>query len=268
MIPEIPASHKIMLPAQRITLIKDILLDKKSIDTSTLSDYLEVSEVTIRKYFDQLEKEGFLKKVHGGAVLNSEENIPASSAKEDALSHNEISIALSASDLVDDGDSIFIGSGSLCFALAAHLHAKKELSVVTTHINAVPHLQKAASNIYLLGGDIQNDGDGFLYSGGQSCLQQLSRIYVNKAFFSVDALDMNAGITTNEVFQIELLKAVTQIAAQPVILASSHIFDRIALHRFGPLQSFPLYVTDNQIPDSYKNYFYSNNVKLISAYNI
>lgn len=256
-----------MLPAQRITLIKDILLDKKSIDTSTLSNYLDVSEVTIRKYFDQLEKEGFLKKVHGGAVLNSEAPSPAS-AEEDALSQHEINIALAASDLVNDGDSIFIGSGNLCFALAAHLHAKKDLSVVTTNINAVPHLQKAASNIYLLGGDVQTDSDGFLYSGGSNCLQQLSHIYVNKAFFSVDALDMNAGITTNEVFQIELLKAVTRIAAHPVILASSHTFEKIALHRFGPLQSFPLYITDNQIPDSYKNYFYSNNIRLISAYNI
>lgn len=257
-----------MLPAQRITLIKDILMDKKSIDTSTLSSYLDVSEVTIRKYFDQLEKEGFLKKVHGGAVLNSEESAPAASAEEDALSQYEISIALAASDLVNDGDSIFIGSGNLCFALAAHLHAKKNLSVVTTNINAVSHLQKSASNIYLLGGDIQADSDGFLYSSGSNCLQQLSHIYVSKAFFSVDALDMNAGITANEVFQIELLKTVTQIAAQPVILASSHTFDRIALHRFGPLQSFPLYITDNQIPDSYKNYFYSNNIRLISAYNI
>lgn len=256
-----------MLPAQRITLIKDILLDKKSIDTSTLSNYLDVSEVTIRKYFDQLEKEGFLKKVHGGAVLNSDES-PSASSDEDTLSQHEISIALAASDLVNDGDSIFIGSGNLCFALAAHLHAKKELSVVTTNINAVGHLQKAASNIYLLGGDVQTDGDGFLYSGGSSCLQQLSRVYVSKAFFSVDALDMNAGITTNEVFQLELLQAVTRITAQPVILASSHTFDRIALHRFGPLQSFPLYITDNQIPDSYKNYFYSNNIRLISAYNI
>lgn len=257
-----------MLPAQRITLIKDILLDKKSIDTSTLSDYLDVSEVTIRKYFDQLEKEGFLKKVHGGAVLNTSETDSSFSSEEDTLSQNEISIALSASDLVNDGDSIFIGSGKLCFALAAHLHAKKELSIVTTNINAVPHLQKTAANIYLLGGDIQADNDGFLYSCGPNCLQQLSHIYVSKAFFSVDALDMNAGITTNEIFQIELLKTVAQITAQPVLLADSHTFNKIALHRLGPLQSFPLYITDNQIPDSYKNYFYSNNIKLISAYNI
>ena len=85
-----------MLPAQRITLIKDILMDKKSIDTSTLSNYLDVSEVTIRKYFDQLEKEGFLKKVHGGAVLNSEETAHASSSEEYTQSQYENSIPQAA----------------------------------------------------------------------------------------------------------------------------------------------------------------------------
>ncbi|MDO4312204.1 MAG: DeoR/GlpR family DNA-binding transcription regulator [Eubacteriales bacterium] len=257
-----------MLPAQRITLIKDILLDKKSIDTSTLSNYLEVSEVTIRKYFDQLEKEGFLKKVHGGAVLNTDAPLPASISEDDSFSHNEVSIALAASDLIENGDSIFIGSGILCYALATHLHAKKDLSIVTTNINAIPHLQKFASNVYLLGGDVRSDSDGFLYSCGSNCLHQLSRIYVSKAFFSVDAIDIHAGITTNELFDIDLLKTISQITTQPVVLVSSSTFDKIALHRFGTLQSFDTYITDTQIPNKYKNHFYSNNIKLISAYNI
>lgn len=257
-----------MLPAQRITLIKDILLDKKSIDTSTLSNYLEVSEVTIRKYFDQLEKEGFLKKVHGGAVLNTDPPFPASAGEEDSFSSDEINIALSASDLIKDGDSIFIGSGILCYALATHLHAKKDLSVVTTNINAVPHLHKSASNVYLLGGDVRTDIDGFLSSHGSNCLQQLSHIYVNKAFFSVDAIDIQAGITANELFDVDLLKAISQITASPVVLASSKIFGRIALHRFGPLQSFHTYITDTQVSDNYKNHFYNHDISLISAYNI
>lgn len=257
-----------MLPAQRITLIKDILLDKKSIDTSTLSSYLEVSEVTIRKYFDQLEKEGFLKKVHGGAVLNTDAEIGSITDENEIFSNNELNIALAASDLVNNNDSIFIGSGVLCYALASHLHAKKNLSIVTTNINAVPHLQNFASNVYLLGGDVRSDKDGYLYSCGSNCLHQLSQTYVNKAFFSVDAIDIHAGITTNELFDIDLLRSICQVTTTPVVLADHTVFNQIALHRFGNLASFGTFITDTQIPDEYKNYFYSNNIKLISAYNI
>ena len=63
-----------MFASQRINLIKQILLDEKQVNITSLALRLNVSDVTVRKDLDVLEKEGFLKKVHGGAILTEEEH--------------------------------------------------------------------------------------------------------------------------------------------------------------------------------------------------
>ena len=62
-----------MFASQRINLIKQILLDEKQVNITSLALRLNVSDVTVRKDLDVLEKEGFLKKVHGGAILTEDE---------------------------------------------------------------------------------------------------------------------------------------------------------------------------------------------------
>ena len=62
-----------MFPAQRIALLKKIVSEQKSVDVATLCSHLQVSDVTVRKYLDKLEQEGFLIKMHGGAMLAENE---------------------------------------------------------------------------------------------------------------------------------------------------------------------------------------------------
>ena len=61
--------EKSVFPAQRIASLKQIVREQKTVDIATLCSALNVSDVTVRKYLDQLEQEGFLKKLHGGAML-------------------------------------------------------------------------------------------------------------------------------------------------------------------------------------------------------
>ena len=99
-----------MFPAQRIEMIKNILRQQKSADISTLTSMLGVSNVTIRKYLDQLEEEGFLTKVHGGAIL-AETNETSDSSETDIFDKTNRQIADLAAQLIEDNETVFLQTG-------------------------------------------------------------------------------------------------------------------------------------------------------------
>ena len=99
-----------MFAVQRANIIKEYLLEKKQVEVTTLSKLLNVSEVTIRRDLEKLEKEGFLIRTHGGAVLNEQEtpdipDIIDITLDEDMIEDYE-GIANIAAHMVDNGDII------------------------------------------------------------------------------------------------------------------------------------------------------------------
>jgi DeoR/GlpR family transcriptional regulator of sugar metabolism len=83
-----------MFAIERIKIIKDYLNKDKHVSVAKLSSLLNVTEVTIRRDLEKLESEGFLKRAHGGAVLNAdlEEPLAFESSEDDrALQMMEIS---------------------------------------------------------------------------------------------------------------------------------------------------------------------------------
>ncbi|MEG1516028.1 MAG: DeoR family transcriptional regulator, partial [Clostridia bacterium] len=96
-----------MFAEQRMEIIKQILREQKHVNIATLSSTLKVSDVTVRKYLDILEKQGVLEKVHGGAIWGPEghECEPFSEPDED---ENLDAIAALAATLVEEGDSLYV----------------------------------------------------------------------------------------------------------------------------------------------------------------
>ena len=96
-----------------ITLIKRFLTENKKVSVAKLSELLEVSEVTIRRDLELLEKSGFLQRTHGGAVLIEDEFPqvvqPETSHKIEMLND----IANTAFSLVSDNDTILLTSGHI-----------------------------------------------------------------------------------------------------------------------------------------------------------
>ena len=236
-----------MLLAQRLEKIKHLLLEKKSIDNSELSQLLGVSEVTIRKDLIRLEEQGFLQKIHGGAVLKDTQEI-AELAKISNFSA-KMDLAKMALDLVEDGDSLFIGGGTTC-RIFAHLVKKKKKNLI--------------KNIFFLGGQIESD-EGTLYTTGMEDSELLNNLYVNHSFITVDGLDFQAGLTLNSYFTLRLINEVKRKSKNLTLLVDSSKFDKVAVHVLGSLNFSNCLVTDRKIGSKYKEYFFKNNIKLISA---
>ncbi len=258
-----------MFQAQRIETLKNILLEKKSVDVSTLTSALDVSDVTVRKYLDILEAEGFLKKMHGGAILaeayddqdnfDDEETILEFQAKEQ--------IAELAMTCIEDGDSIFLGPGTTCYLLSKKLGSFKNITVVTNNVNALEHIAPVVRTLYFIGGEIVCR-DGLMYSYGQKAINQLDGIFVQKAFISVAGVDLFAGLTINDIRQVEIFHKVESISRQQIVLADHNKFNKIGLHHIMPIDKIKIYISNEKLDSEYKKYFYENDIKILTSYDI
>jgi DeoR/GlpR family transcriptional regulator of sugar metabolism len=261
-----------MFSAMRIFKLKEILLQQKTVGVLTLQEELQVSDVTIRKYLNKLEEEGFIKKFHGGAMLVEKD--PSGEVSE-ALSPLDINsdpivikqIAKLAATLVEENDAIFIGPGGMGVALAKELSNFKNLSVLTNNINAVPFIKPKSRNLYCIGGEISSM-ENYFFSCGNKTLAQLEGIFIHKAFYSVDGIDLMAGITVNNPDLFEFLNKINSNARKLIVMAEHQKFDKIGMHRLNSFTANSTFVSDKKLADKYKKFFFDNNIKVLTSYDI
>jgi len=259
-----------VFPAQRIEVLKRALREQKTVDIATLSNLLQVSDVTVRKYLDKLESEGFLVKFHGGAMLAEDPDQAGDAADGSLVSEDEnegVQIARLAKTMIDDGDSVFIGPGSTCFYIAREIAEYKNLTVVTNNVRVLELLAPHIKNLQFIGGEVAYN-DGFLYTYGQKTNAHLEGMYVQKAFLSVHGVDMMAGLTTNDYELLDIYKKIDKIAKRVVILADHKKFNKVCLHQIAKIEYYDVYISNEKLDSVYKKYFFENNIKILTSYDL
>lgn len=251
-----------MLAIERLEKIKNILLAKKNVSVTTLKELLPVSDVTIRKDLATLEEEGFLIKTRGGATLVEKTNgnlvdmnIHINNYKKKQM------IATLAAETIQDGDSIFLGSGSTCYMLAQKIK-NKNISVVTNNINILNVLVPFVKNVYLIGGEMVYSGN-MISSSSEKLDEYLRDIYVNKAYTSILGVDLMAGLTVDHSLSVFIYKTLPNIAKEWFLLTDYDKYNKIRLYNACSLEAPSVYVSD-KIPQEYEEYFTNKNIKVMT----
>ena len=255
-----------MFAGQRINIIKKILLEQKQVDINTLTSLLNVSDVTVRKDLDSLETDGFLRKVHGGAILLEDDPLDMPKNDIPELQEKEM-IADLAITLIDDGDNFYLGPGSTCLMLAKKLNQKTNLTVITNNASALPYIDCSSVNLLFIGGDVVNYNN-MMFTHGEKALAYLEDIFVNKAFIGTDCVDLEAGLTINHSYSLDVYKKILDKSRQTILLASKSKFDRIALQLLCPINAISALVTEGDLPEKYKRYLYQNDIKLLTSFDL
>lgn len=113
-----------MLAEERFSLILDLLARQRTATVQELCEALNASESTIRRDLNELDKQGKLNKVHGGATLPDSPfrtDEPTMAAKEELAVSQKQSIAQAAAELILPEDFIYLDAGSSTLALARAL---------------------------------------------------------------------------------------------------------------------------------------------------
>lgn len=253
-----------MYKIERIEKIREILQMYHKADVSTLSRELNVTDATIRSDLDELEKEGFLSRFHGGAVL--QEALPSGSSSfrqpDDDLDDNPAKrrVGSVAASLIRDRENIFLGAGTTSCHIANALRERGDISinVLTNNFPATRILQGCPNiKIHFMGGRVEPDG---LFTVPDDLPKTLKGFFVDKMFFSIDGIDLNAGYTLSDTAVHDIILSVAALSGQVIMAADSSKFEKRSFMKVGNLTFAPVVVTNADIPLEFVRYYQEHGI--------
>jgi DeoR family fructose operon transcriptional repressor len=220
----------------------------RTLKVTNLSEALGVSEVSIRRDLQILEDMGLLKRVHGGAVA-----IPDSEAYSSRWYENlekKERIGRAAAEMVQRGDRLIIDSGTSPLQVARHLSAELvTLGTLTVITASMPIVREVGSHpgihLILLGGVYLPAYD--LVVGPQT-IDNLKDLHADKLFLGTDGLTFSQGITTANVLEAEVDRAMVNASSEVIVVSDSSKIGVIGLVTIMPLTRIDKLVTDSGAP--------------------
>lgn len=202
-------------------LIKLVNIYQK-IEVSRLAELLDVSQVTIRKDLDHLEDEGLLTREHGYALIKNANDI---NTRLTINYDTKLKVATKAAEMVSNGETVMLESGSTCALLAEQLaKLKKDVTIITNSAYIAIRIRELPiRKVILLGGEYQKEYQGMVGPLVRKCAKEF---FVDKFFVGTDGFIPEAGFTCDDLMRVETMKYMENSANRTIILADSSKFSQ------------------------------------------
>jgi DeoR family fructose operon transcriptional repressor len=221
---------------KRKEMIRLAVASRGEVSVPELVKRLGVSEVTIRRYLEELEKEGVLTRTYGGAVKTEARISPEFLFSEKSRRNliEKKAIAQAAIKLIQDGETIFLDSGTTPLELARLLKANQQrLTVATTSLPIASELASADKiKILLLGGFLRREFFDFF---GPFTPGELKQLTFNQAFLGVDGISGQEGLTTTDSVTALIEETVIEKSQNINILVDHSKVGHVALIPYGKI---------------------------------
>jgi DeoR/GlpR family transcriptional regulator of sugar metabolism len=258
---------RMSLPSQRRRQILDEIRRFGAGSVNQLSDKFGVSTATIRRDLRLLEERGQLERTHGGAVAEARFGGPPpilarETRKELRVAQKEQMARYIARELIHNGDNIALGGGTTSGAVIPLLAGKSDLTVVTNGLAAAGELHhvlryRTDAHILCCGGILRLVSSTFV---GPVAEQFFRGLHVNKLLISATGLTLDTGLTDPDVLETQVKRAMIASADQVIVVMDSAKFGVKSLVTVLPISEIDILVTDEQIPDRYREMLAAHDV--------
>jgi DeoR family transcriptional regulator, fructose operon transcriptional repressor len=207
--------------------ILDLIATVGRIDADAVATQLQVSRETIRRDLMQLEKDGRVRRVHGGAVrLELPSEKPFMTRKRVQIEAKR-RIGRTAAGLIQPGQSCFIDAGTTTAAFAQSLSRVPGIMVITNSMEVAANLRagSASFDVVLLGGRLAVEVPA---THGEMTIAEINRFRVDVAVLSPVGLHATGGVTYHEFGEAEVARVMMQNAAATMLLADHTKLGRIS----------------------------------------
>ncbi len=238
-------NFKNLSQADRREQIIQCLKEQGDVRVSELSELFSTSEVTIRSDLAELEKNGILQRVHGGAIQTLKNYYALDASQRlNARKEEKIQIANLVKDLIQDGDNIIMNSGSTNYFIAQELSQKNNICIITNSIQIAEVFSAHKRHQVVLLGGIFNDQ--YLFTYGDDAIKQLCKYRVNKTILSADGVDIKNGITTYHNEVANLCRLMMKKASLSIVAADHTKLGHTAFSQVENLDVIDYLVTDQK----------------------
>ncbi len=251
------------IPADRQSRIEKLVQEQGIVKVAKLSSMFGVTELTIRRDLDVLEKQGVLDRTHGGAILRNRIRIEPAYVEKDLLNREAKElIGRAVNLLVEEGDTLLINTGSTVSQVLRHLSGKS-VRVVTSNAGAALEVQDPGIELVLTGGHFRRQSNS-LVGGFAHCV--LNSVCGSKAIIGIDGISIAYGLTTPIHQEAEIATLMIERTQGPVIVVADHSkMGVVSNYVTAPIEKIDILVTDRLIESSFREELEHHGIRVIIA---
>jgi DeoR/GlpR family transcriptional regulator of sugar metabolism len=229
---------------ERQKQILSLLGKQGRLSVSEIVEQFSISEATARRDLETLASQGKAQRVHGG-VIAAEQAPPELPIleREGEQVDEKSSIGRAAAELIADGETVFLGSGTTVLEAAKHLRDRKNLTVIT---NSLPVLNALAGikdiTVVSLGGQLRESELSFI---GHITEQALAELHVDKVIMGTRGISLEHGLTNDYLPETLTDRAILKIGRTVIIAADHTKINRVATALLASLKTMHVFVTDS-----------------------
>lgn len=251
-----------MFAKERQDKIYELILKNNAVTVANLVESFHVSIETIRRDLLEMERQGLLTRVHGGAVVKNEmKHFLKLNERNKECSEQKRNLSLKAVQFICEGDLIAVDSGSTAILFAEALKEKFSKLTIVTHSLDVFNILNGYKNFSLIlcGGNYLESENAFC---GPLTLNMLGLIHVQKAFIFPSAISLEYGICDyqQELYQVQ--KGFLSCADEVFVLADGSKFQKTALLKLDDMKNDYIYITDSGLAKELKQLYKENDIKI------
>jgi DeoR family fructose operon transcriptional repressor len=247
--------------AQRQRILLQTLRSAGRIDVSDMAARLSVSAESIRKDLTELERQGLVRRVHGGAVAVEQLSFEPAVAARTEYGEEKRRIARTALREVPHDGAVLIDAGSTTACLAELMPADRDLAVFTSALTiALTLVTRPRLTVHTLGGRVRSPTSAEVDNWA---IRSLSEIRVDVAFLGTNGITVGHGLSTPDESEAAVKRLMIKAARRRILLADHSKVGRTSLFKHGDLSDIDLLITDTGMADTDVHRFEDAGVKVV-----
>lgn len=247
-----------MYTVERQQHILQFIRNNKVVKLVTLTKEFNVSMETIRRDIQQLVQEKKIEKFYGGVKYIE----PVEGLMDNRLTQQlteKIAIAKACASLVDNGDCIFIDSGSTTYQMTPFLLGKEKLTVVTNSLPVAFDLIDSNIEVMIIGGRVRHSEKSVI---SNDFLFRFDHLNINKAFICASGVTLEKGISDFSLEEAMTRKQLINISQTVYVATDSTKFNKDVAIQVCPLDEVNMILTDNGLPKETLHQFTEAGIQL------
>jgi DeoR family transcriptional regulator, aga operon transcriptional repressor len=240
----------------------DYIQQNGRVSVQRIAVVFSVSLATARRDLNELAELGKVKRVHGGALaMKLEPPEPPVMQRTGQQVEEKKRIARQAADLIQDGETVFLSSGTTALEVARCLIGRSKITVIT---NSIPVLNilgyQPGLSVIVLGGIVRPDGQSLI---GHITEQALEELRADKVIFGIRAIHPEYGLTNDYLPETMTDRAILRVARQVIVVADHTKLGRVSTAFVAPLSKVNILITDDQAPTEMLEQFSAAQVRVM-----